>query len=92
MIEVGKDGVKILIESIDKNSICATVVGVDKFWSSPSRISLLCKKDDGTEIWSINFEVGMGLVFNPSGGKINEPNHLPWFILSIERKTFEHYR
>jgi hypothetical protein len=95
MIEIGKTygtEVKIQIDSIDKDKICATVVEVDNFWSSPNRISLLCIKRNGTEIWSINFEIGQKLEFGSHGGKIESPNHLPWFPLNIDKETFEHYR
>lgn len=102
MIKVGQiygsDGVEIRIDSMSTKSICATVISVDEFWSSPSRIGLLVRRHDGSEVWGINFKVGMKLEFGPDGGKIEKPqeqgkpNRLPWFVLTPDKERFEHYR
>jgi len=85
-------GVKIRIDSMDETKICATVISVDEFWSSPDRIYVLVKEHDGTETRSINFEVGQKLEFGSHGGKIESPEHLPWFSLNIDKGYFLHYR
>ena len=83
-------GVKIKIDSIDKDKICATVISVNEFWDG--RKSMRYRKSDGTEVWSTPFEVGQVLEFGLSGGKIENPKHLPWFVFNIDKKYFLHYR
>lgn len=79
---VGKE-VKIKIISVFENAITAKVIFVDEFWGSFMRTK--------------PFYVGMELVFiNPNkqynSWIIKLPNELPWFILDIDKNTFEHYR
>jgi len=91
MIKVGQicgDEVKIKIDSITDDKICATVVEVNEFWSSLGDRPAYC--GDGTKITKITFKVGMELEI--SARIIKEPKWLPWFVLDSDTGRFEHYR